>query len=112
MCLLRRPASAVLVRSARSLPERVARDAVQHSWPAYRDALTTLLEENPLPDAIDRPSRPTTVVVGDSDPETPAEDVLGWPHPRVQVTEVPNGDHLLPLRHPDTVAAAIQAVLL
>jgi len=37
----------------------------------------------------------TTVVLGDRDPETPARDVLDWPH---EVIAVPGGDHLLPLK--------------
>lgn len=112
MCLLRRPAASLLTRVERDLPERVARDGVQHTWPAYRDALVALLDDNPLPAAIATPPRPTTVLVGDRDPETPAQDVLDWPHERVEIVEVANADHLLPLRHPDTVVDAIRTFLL
>lgn len=112
MCLLRRPAAGVLVRRARDLPERVARDGVQHTWPAYRDALMALLERNPVPDALERPRVPTTVIVGDADAETPASDVLGWPHERVEVVEVAGGDHLLPLRHSRQVEDAVRRALL
>lgn len=112
MCLLRRPAAGVLARWARDLPTRVARDGVQHSWPAYRDTLLALLEDNPLPAAVEHPPAPTTVVVGDADPETPASDVLDWPHERVEVIEVEGGDHLLPIRHADTVGDATRRALL
>ncbi len=37
-------------------------------WPAYRDALGALLEDNPIPGAIDHPRRPTLVVLGADDP--------------------------------------------
>lgn len=112
MCLLRAPAGSLSARLARDLPERVARDGVQHNWPAYRDALGALLEANPLPAAIDRPRVATTVVLGDADPETPAQDVLAWPHDRVSVVEVAGGDHLLPLRAGERVTAAIGEALL
>jgi hypothetical protein len=87
---------------------RVARDGVQHSWPAYRDALATLLDANPLPRAIECPQRPTTVVLTDQDEQAPAEDVLAWSHDAVDVVELP-GDHLLPLRDPGALAAVIAA---
>lgn len=112
MCLLRRPAASLLARIEHGLPERVARDAVQHTWPSYRDALIALIDDNPLPEAIERPRLPATVVVGDRDPETPAEDVLNWPHEHVEVVLVESGDHLLPLRHADAIVAAIGARLL
>jgi pimeloyl-ACP methyl ester carboxylesterase len=106
MCLLRAPAGHLLARLARDLPERVVRDSVQHTWPAYRDALEALLDHNPLPRAIAQPSRPTTVVVGDADTQTPAEDVLDWPHDAVDVSTVPGADHLLPLTHSAAVTRA------
>lgn len=112
MCLMRAPVASAVGRLAPGLPEQVARDSVQHTWPAYRDALMLLLEENPLPAAIVTPFRPTTVVVGDEDTETPARDVLDWPHDKVEVIVVPGGDHLLPLRHPRAVARAVSQALL
>ncbi len=52
MCLLRRPLTAlaprVAHRAAPDLPADVARDAVNYVWPAYRDALSSLLQHNPL----------------------------------------------------------------
>lgn len=106
MCLARPLAANAAARVGRELPEEVARDSVQHSWPAYRDALMTLLEANPLPQAIADPSRPTTVVVSDADEEAPAQDVTDWPHDAVELVELV-GDHLVPLRHPQPLADLI-----
>jgi pimeloyl-ACP methyl ester carboxylesterase len=106
MCLLRPLAAHIVARLARTVPEAVARDGVEHSWPAYRDALMTLLDANPLPAAIAEPIRPTTVVLGIDDEQTPAGNVLAWPHERVGVVRLP-GDHLLPLRRPIELAELI-----
>lgn len=108
MCLLRRPAASLVARIANDLPERVARDSVQHTWPAYRDALMALLDDNPLPAAIGQPRAPTTVLLGDADLETPAGDVLDWPHEQVAVLAFAGADHLLPLRRPTEVVDAIE----
>lgn len=54
-------------RLADGVPREVARESVQHSWPAYRDALTTLLDSNPLPGALKHPTHPTAVVLADAD---------------------------------------------
>lgn len=106
MCLARPLAARAIVRASRNVPEEVALDSVQHSWPAYRDALTTLLEANPLPTAIGRPRVPTVVVLSDADDQAPAEDVLSWPHGEVTIVSL-EGDHLVPLNHPRAVADAI-----
>lgn len=106
MCLTRPLAARTVARVRRELPEDVARDSVRHSWPAYRDALLTLLEDNPLPAAIARPSRPTTVVVSDNDLQAPAKDVTAWPHDAIELIEL-HGDHLVPLRHPQLLARLI-----
>lgn len=106
MCLTRGVAARVMPRVARSLPDAVARQVVEHTWPAYRGALGALLQDNPVPKAIAHPRRPTTVILGDADRETPAEDVLDWPHGAVRV-EVWSSDHLLPLRDADRLAELI-----
>lgn len=106
MCLTRPIAASMAARVARHVPEQIARDSVQHSWPSYRDALLTLLEANPLPQAIAHPHRPTTVVVSDADDEAPAEDVTGWPHDAVELVEL-TGDHFVPLRHPRPLAQIV-----
>ena len=110
MCILRRPAARLAALTARGVPRQVALDGVQHTWPAYRDALTTLLEENPLPGAILHPVRPTTLILGEADAEAPAADVLDWPHGSVYVILLP-GDHLLPLSSPAVIADRIAAQL-
>lgn len=76
---------------------------MQHTWPAYRDALNALLTENPLPEPLAHPLRPTTVVLADQNLETPAEDVLDYAHDAVETGLLP-GDHLLPFREADAVA--------
>jgi pimeloyl-ACP methyl ester carboxylesterase len=48
-------------------------------------------------------------VLGHDVYETQAQDVLAWPHGRVEVVEVAGCDHLLPLRHPAAVLDAIRA---
>ena len=106
MCLTRGAAARVVPGLARNVPDAVARQFVEHTWPAYHGALTALLEDNPVPEAITHPRRPTTVVLADADRETPAEDVLDWPHGDVRV-EVWSSDHLLPLRHADRLAELI-----
>lgn len=108
MCLSRPLAARLVRRVGRDVPDRVALDSVQHSWPAYRDVVKTLLDDNPLPDAIERPRAPTTVIVGTADVQAPADDVLDWPHDAVHVIAV-NADHLLPLRAPDVVTDALTA---
>lgn len=110
MCLLRRPAAAAVARAAHAVPEDLARDGVQHSWPSYRGALDALLDDNPLPAWIDRPAVATTVILGSADPRAPAEDVLGWPHENVRVLELP-GDHLLPLTQAPAITAAVRETL-
>lgn len=83
---------------------------MQHTWPAYRDALKALLEDNPLPRLIARPPRPTTLVIGEADHQTPSEDLLGVRHDRVDVIRV-TGDHLLALTAPRLLADRIREVL-
>lgn len=106
MCLLRRPAAVAVARAARQVPEDLARDGVQHSWPAYRDALAALLDGNPLPAWIAAPAKRTTVILGDRDRQTPASDVMDFPHHAVDVVAV-TGDHLIPLTEPRRIADAI-----
>lgn len=111
-CLTRGAVAWLTTRIASDLPEAVTRDSVEHTWPSYRDAVMALLDGNPVPAAIERPLRPTLVVVEDADAQTPAEDVLNWPHDDVRV-EVWTSDHLLPLRHAerftDLVVAEVTA---
>lgn len=107
MCLVRAPLARIAPRLVGDLPPEVVRDSFEHSWPSYRDALASLFRDNPLPRALSDPQEPTTVVVGDHDTETPANDVLDHPHDGVAV-EVLDGDHLLPLRRSAEVEATIE----
>ena len=111
MCLLRPVLQRAAPRLAPGLPPAVARGGVQHSYPAYRAALQTLLTDNPLPAAIRIPRTPTTVVLADRDTTAPAQDVFDLPPgPAVSVTML-SGTHLLPLENPAALASAIlQAV--
>ena len=52
MCLLRPVLQRAAPRLAPGLPPVVARARFEHSYPAYRAALRTLLADNPLPTAI------------------------------------------------------------
>lgn len=106
MCLMRAPLARLAPRWAGDLPPEVVRDSFEHSWPAYRDALGSLFADNPLPGALAHPRVTTVVVVGEDDTEAPAADVLDHPHDRVEVRVVAT-DHLLPLRRPDAVHAAV-----
>lgn len=110
MCLLRRPVAVAVARASRQLPNGVARDGVQHSWPAYRDALYALLDDNPLPAWISSPGRPTTVVLSDQDREAPARDVLDFPHDTVNVVQL-QSDHLTPLTNAYALAQVIAVQL-
>jgi len=108
MCLLRPVLQGAAPRLAPGLPPAVARGGVQHSYPAYRAALRTLLVDNPLPAAIRHPRTPTTVVLADQDTTAPAQDVLELPPgPSVSVTMLA-GTHLLPLESPAALASAIR----
>jgi len=108
MCLLRPVLQRAAPRLAPGLPPAVARGDVQHSYPAYRAALRTLLTDNPLPTAIRNPRTPTTVVLADRDTTAPAQDVLELPPgPGVSVTML-GGTHLLPLESPAALASAIR----
>ncbi len=76
MCLLRRPLTAlaprVAARTTPDLPAEVARDAVTYVWPAYRDALTSLLTDTQLRRWLASPALPTRVVLADQDATVPA----------------------------------------
>lgn len=110
MCLTRSLAGRVMPRVASRVPAEVARESVEHTWPSYRDALGALMEDNPVPDAIESPRRPTLVVLGEDDLQTPSADVLAYPHERVRV-EVWPADHLLPVRLADRLAQLLDVEL-
>ncbi len=110
MCLLRRPLTAlaprVASRATPDLPPQVARDAVTYVWPAYRDALASLLTDTTLRRWLAHPALPTRVVLAEQDATVPAGELTALLGTDVEVVSLP-GTHTLPLEHPDQVAAAI-----
>jgi len=110
MCLLRRPltslAPRVAARVSPDIPPDIARDAVRYVWPAYRDALTSLLKESPLPAWLADPLLPTTVVIAEDDHTVPADGLSALLGPHVEAVRMP-GTHGLPLERPAEVARVI-----
>ncbi len=110
MCLLRRPLTAlapgIASRTTPDLPAQVARDAVTYVWPAYRDALTSLLSDDQLRRWLAGPALPTRVVLAEQDATVPAGELTALLGPDLDVVRLP-GTHTLPLEHPAAVAAAI-----
>ena len=110
MCLLRRPltslAPRVAARISPDIPADVARDAVRYVWPAYRDALTSLLQDSPLPAWLADPALPTTVVIAEDDETVLARDLEELLGPEVEVIRLP-GTHGLPMERPAEVAKVI-----
>ena len=113
MCLLRRPLTALAPRAAArmspDIPPDVARDSVTYVWPAYRDALSSLLDDSPLPAWLAHPPLPTAVVIGEDDRTVPAAGLGALLGPNVAVLRMP-GTHGLPLERPAEVAQAILRV--
>ena len=108
MCLLRRPLSALAPRAVQEVDADIARDGVAHIWPAYRDALDSLLEDNPLPAWLAAPPVPTKVVLGEADATVTADDLVALLAEEADVLRLP-GTHLLPVEQPDRVADAVAA---
>lgn len=110
MCLLRRPltvlAPRVAARVSPDIPEDVARDSVTYVWPAYRDALTSLMGDSTLTGWLAAPPLPTTVVLGLDDQTVLASGLDRLIGPDVQAVRLP-GTHSLPLERPSEVALAI-----
>ncbi|MCA1712248.1 MAG: alpha/beta hydrolase [Actinobacteria bacterium] len=110
MCLLRRPLTALAPRAVRrvapGVPPDVARDAVRYVWPAYRDALASLLKENPLVPWLRDPRVPTSVVLGRDDVTVPAADIQRLVGPQLYVT-VLLGTHSLPIELPEQLAGIV-----
>lgn len=111
MCLFRWPLTALAPRIARrhlpGFPPDIARGAVTYSWPAYRDALSSLLTANPLPRWLADPPIPTTVVVGNEDRTVLADSVAELIGPNVHLDRSP-GTHALPVEHPGPLALLIE----
>jgi hypothetical protein len=84
---------------------------VQHSYPAYRDALNSMWQGNPLPELLRAPTHPVTVVLAESDETVHPGDILDLPPaPDVTVRRVA-GTHALTYDDPATTADLIEQVL-
>ena len=107
MCLSRGAIRRLAPRVRSDLDPDVARGGVEHSYPAYWDAVATLVRENPLPRALRHPAHPTSVLVAADDATVHPDDVraLGV-HADVEVTEVP-GQHELTVTQPQRVATFV-----
>jgi len=110
MCLLRRPlvhlAPQVASRVSPDVPPDVARDAVRYVWPAYRDALNSLLDNVALRQWLADPPVPTVVLLGERDETVPPDGLAPLLGPRVTRVLL-DGTHALPLEHPAQVATEI-----
>ena len=112
MCLFRQPLTALAPRIAQrhspGTPPDIARGAVMYVWPAYRDALASLLHDNPIPSWLSTPTKPTTVVAGEDDRTILADSIAALTGPRIQFERMP-GTHALPYEHPRALAAQISS---
>lgn len=110
MCLLRQPlvhlAPQVASRVSPDVPPDVARDAVRYVWPAYRDALNSLLDDFALRRWLADPPAPTVVLLGERDETVPPDGLVPLLGPRVTRVLL-DGTHGLPLERPVQVAAVI-----
>ncbi len=110
MCLLRRPLTTLAPRMASrvspDIPPDVARDAVAYVWPAYRDALVSVLDDRGLVQWLDEPPLPTTVVVADQDQTVLPDPLVSLLGPDVEVMHL-SGTHGLPVERVPELAALI-----
>jgi len=105
MCRHRRAAALLAVVSSPATPPALARQAVLHTWPAYRDALRYVAFDAGWIDAVralDKAGVPVQLVWGNADPiGDPARVAATVGHlPNVEVVRVA-GDHRYPLADPD-----------
>ena len=111
MCLLRPALTRLAPRAEPDIPVDVARGGVQHSYPAYRDALFSLWEGNPVPALLRAPSRPVTVVLADGDETVHRSDILDLTlSDQVRVVHV-DGTHALPYDEPEKTAELLLGTL-
>ena len=104
MCLARPVLSRIGPRYRTGVSKDVVRGGVQHSYPAYRDALTSMWQDNPLPTLLRFPTHPVAVVLAESDETVHPRDVLDLAlSDDVQVMRV-EGTHGLPYEQPEVVA--------
>lgn len=109
MCLLRPVLATIAPRAEPDVPPEVARGGVQHTYPAYHDALNSLWQDNPLPALLAAPSAPVTVVLARDDRTVLPEDVTSLPRDgSVSVVDVP-GSHGVIFEHPVVLVRVILA---
>jgi len=108
MCLLRPLFARLAPRIEADVPTDVARGGVQHSYPAYRDGLHSMWQDNPLPGLLRVPTHPVTVVLAERDETVHPSDILDLPPaPEVVVRQV-DGTHALPYDDPEITAGLIE----
>lgn len=90
------------------IPDNVARDSVTYVWPAYRDALTSLMDDSPLPAWLADPPLPTAVVMGQDDQTVLASGLDRLIGAGVHVVRRPR-THMLPVERPGDIADAVLA---
>lgn len=111
MCLSRGLVSRLAPRVRSDLDPDVARGGVEHSYPAMWDAVATLVRENPLPEWLRQPGRPTSVLLAHGDTTAVPGDVRAvGVHPDVDVVEIA-GVHELTITQPDAVATFVVRAL-
>lgn len=111
MCLLRPVLARLAPRIEADVPVDVARGGVQHSYPAYRDALHSMWQDNPLPPLLRAPTHPVTVVLAEQDHTVHPRDILDLPpHADVRVLRV-DGTHALPYEDPGRTAELLEQVM-
>jgi hypothetical protein len=76
-------------RLSPDIPRDAVRYVVRYVWPAYRDVLTSLLEDGPLPAWLAAPSLPTTVVIAVDDQTVPADRLGAMLGPHVEAVRIP-----------------------
>jgi len=107
MCLGRAPLGRLAPRVRPDLPGAVVRAGLQHSFPAYRDAVGSVFGDNPVAGWFRSPSLPTRVVLAAGDRTFSAAAALAVPAGIGVILETVPGTHLLPLERPDWLAAVL-----
>lgn len=102
MCRYRRAAQLLAIALSPDLPVTISRQAVLHTWPAYRGAISAFFSnwEAALHELRDA-RVPVTLVAGSNDPsQVPhlAED-LSRRFSNVRAVEIPNAEHIFPITH-------------
>jgi pimeloyl-ACP methyl ester carboxylesterase len=110
VCHLRPLARAMAPVFVPNLPKQIARDGVEHTWEAYRKTFDDLVDRSDVRGWIAAARAPIRIMEGDRDPicppEVAREALVGL---GVEVEVLP-GDHHLPLRVPDRIAALVAEV--